>query len=163
MYPARMPVTCGSGGDWLALHGEHLHGPETPTSKRPTQAVGRESGRLYRLGRHLRRRDGHEGDFGRTAAEELRELATEAREDRGDVLDRVRAIDHHRGAQPVPRVIEGGTDLQGVVPWSFWTEWVVAQDNKPAEREAKLSIYKHHLGPMFGAMRLDEIHVGAIN
>lgn len=45
----------------------------------------------------------------------------------------------------------------------FWTEWVVAQDNKPGEREAKLSIYKHHLGPMFGAMRLDEIDVGAIN
>jgi integrase len=45
----------------------------------------------------------------------------------------------------------------------FWTEWVIAQDNKPTEREAKLSIYANHLGPFFGAMRLDEIDVGAIN
>jgi len=45
----------------------------------------------------------------------------------------------------------------------FWTEWVIAQDNKPAEREAKESIYKHHLGPAFGELRLDAIDVGAIN
>jgi integrase len=45
----------------------------------------------------------------------------------------------------------------------FWTEWVIAQDNKPAEREAKQSIYKHHLGPMFGTVRLDAIDVGRIN
>lgn len=45
----------------------------------------------------------------------------------------------------------------------FWTEWVIAQDNKPAEREAKESIFKHHLEPAFGHMRLDEIDVGAIN
>jgi integrase len=45
----------------------------------------------------------------------------------------------------------------------FWREWVVAQDNKPAEREAKESIFKHHLKPFFGEMKLDEIDVGAIN
>lgn len=45
----------------------------------------------------------------------------------------------------------------------FWREWVVAQDNKPAEREAKESIFKHHLKPFFGEMKLDAIDVGAIN
>jgi integrase len=45
----------------------------------------------------------------------------------------------------------------------FWKDWVVAQDNKPAEREAKVSIYKHHLGTMFGETRIDKIDVGAIN
>jgi integrase len=45
----------------------------------------------------------------------------------------------------------------------FWTEWVIAQDNKPSEREAKQSIYKHHLAPAFGELRLDQIDVGAIN
>ncbi len=45
----------------------------------------------------------------------------------------------------------------------FWTEHVIAQDNKPSEVESKLSIMKIHLEPEFGSMRLDEIEVGAIN
>jgi len=45
----------------------------------------------------------------------------------------------------------------------FWKEWVVAQDNKPTEREAKQSIFKHHLAPVFGKKKLDTIDVGAIN
>ena len=40
---------------------------------------------------------------------------------------------------------------------------VVAQDNKPAEREAKESIFKHHLGPFFGELTLDAIDVGTNN
>jgi integrase len=39
----------------------------------------------------------------------------------------------------------------------FWTEWVIAQKNKPSEVEAKLSIYKVHLGPAFGRMALSAI------
>src|SRR5262249_9644969 len=39
----------------------------------------------------------------------------------------------------------------------FWTEWVIAQKNKPSEVEAKLSIYKVHLGPAFGRMPLGAI------
>jgi integrase len=39
----------------------------------------------------------------------------------------------------------------------FWTEWVIAQKNKPSEVEAKQSIYKVHLGPAFGRMPLNEI------
>jgi integrase len=39
----------------------------------------------------------------------------------------------------------------------FWTEWVIAQKNKPSEVEAKQSIYKVHLGPAFGRMPLDAI------
>ncbi len=45
----------------------------------------------------------------------------------------------------------------------FWTEWVIAQDNKPAEREAKQSIFKHHLAPAFGDVPLDAIKVAEIN
>lgn len=45
----------------------------------------------------------------------------------------------------------------------FWTEHVIAQDNKPSEVESKQSIMKIHLEPMFGSMRLDEIDIGAIN
>lgn len=39
----------------------------------------------------------------------------------------------------------------------FWTEWVIAQKNKPSEVEAKTSIYKVHLGPAFGRMALSAI------
>jgi integrase len=45
----------------------------------------------------------------------------------------------------------------------FWTEHVIAQDNKPSEVESKQSIMKIHLEPMFGSKRLDEIDIGAIN
>jgi integrase len=45
----------------------------------------------------------------------------------------------------------------------FWTEHVIAQDNKPSEVESKQWIMKIHLEPMFGSMRLDEIDIGAIN
>ena len=43
----------------------------------------------------------------------------------------------------------------------FWTEWVQVH-NKPSEQEAKKSIYRHHLGPALGDVRLDEINVGRI-
>jgi len=39
----------------------------------------------------------------------------------------------------------------------FWSEWVVAQRNKPSEKESKLGIYRNHLGPVLGPMRLDEM------
>jgi integrase len=39
----------------------------------------------------------------------------------------------------------------------FWTEWVIAQKNKPSEVEAKESIYRVHLGPVFGHMVLTAI------
>ncbi|HLL24953.1 MAG TPA: hypothetical protein VK427_22620 [Kofleriaceae bacterium] len=45
----------------------------------------------------------------------------------------------------------------------FWTEHVIAQDNKPSEVESKQSIMKIHLEPMFGSKRLDEIDIGSIN
>lgn len=45
----------------------------------------------------------------------------------------------------------------------FWTEHVIAQDNKPSEVESKLSIMKIHLEPEFGSMRLDEIDIGSLN
>jgi integrase len=44
----------------------------------------------------------------------------------------------------------------------FWREWVVGNQNKPSEVEAKESIYKIHLGPQFGHLLLDEIDVGTI-
>lgn len=61
---------------------------------------------------------------------------------------------------------ERGLEVPTFEKWfqgRFWMEWVVAQDNKPAVREAKVSIFKHHLGSMFGEPRLDKIDVGAIN
>lgn len=44
----------------------------------------------------------------------------------------------------------------------FWREWVIGNQNKPSEVEAKRSIYDTHLGPAFAKMKLDEIDVGAI-
>lgn len=44
----------------------------------------------------------------------------------------------------------------------FWTEWVVSKENKPSEVEAKRSVFRHHLEPAFGRMRLDEIDTAAI-
>ena len=44
----------------------------------------------------------------------------------------------------------------------FWTEWVIAQKNKPSEVESKLSIYKVHLGPEFGRLALGAIDFPAI-
>ncbi|MCK9459401.1 MAG: tyrosine-type recombinase/integrase [Proteobacteria bacterium] len=43
----------------------------------------------------------------------------------------------------------------------FWTEWVVAQRNKPAEQESKRSVFKCHLKQHFGDLRLDEIAGGS--
>ncbi len=39
----------------------------------------------------------------------------------------------------------------------FWKEWVVAEGNGPGEQQQKRSIYKNHLGPAFGRLRLDQI------
>jgi len=39
----------------------------------------------------------------------------------------------------------------------FWREWVVGRQNKPSERESKMSIFRVHLQPYFGKKRLDEI------
>ena len=44
----------------------------------------------------------------------------------------------------------------------FWTEWVIAQKNKPSEVESKQSIYKVHLGPAFGRMPVSAIDFPAI-
>lgn len=44
----------------------------------------------------------------------------------------------------------------------FWTEWVIGRKNKPGEQEQKRSIYRTHLGPAFGHMRLDQIGVGEV-
>ena len=40
---------------------------------------------------------------------------------------------------------------------SFWKEWVIGRKNKPSEVRSKDIIYKLHLEPRFGKMRLDEI------
>lgn len=39
----------------------------------------------------------------------------------------------------------------------FWDEWVIAERNKPSEREAKRSIFRTHLDPVLGELPLDEI------
>ena len=44
----------------------------------------------------------------------------------------------------------------------YWTEWVIGRKNKPSMVEHKRSIYEHHLEPVFGKMRLDEIKVGEV-
>ncbi len=44
----------------------------------------------------------------------------------------------------------------------FWREWVIARKNKPTEVRSKRTIYRVHLKPAFGDMRLDEIDDGAI-
>lgn len=64
-----------------------------------------------------------------------------------------------KAAQPRKEVPTFGDWFEG----RFWTEWVVAHQNKPAEQEAKRSIFKHHLGPAFSALPLDKIDVGKVN
>jgi integrase len=44
----------------------------------------------------------------------------------------------------------------------FWREWVVGRKNKPTEVRSKLIIYRLHLEPRFGKLRLDEITVSEI-
>jgi integrase len=44
----------------------------------------------------------------------------------------------------------------------FWNEWVIGRKNKPSEQYEKQTIYRCHLGPRFGAKRLDEITVAEI-
>lgn len=44
----------------------------------------------------------------------------------------------------------------------FWTEWVVPH-NKPSEQEAKISIYRHHLGPKLGGKQLDKVGAGEVS
>lgn len=44
----------------------------------------------------------------------------------------------------------------------FWREWVIARKNKPTEVRSKETIYKIHIKPVFGEMRLDEIGDGEI-
>jgi integrase len=39
----------------------------------------------------------------------------------------------------------------------FWREWVIGHRNKPSEVESKQSIFKIHLDPFLGELRLDEI------
>ncbi len=45
---------------------------------------------------------------------------------------------------------------------AFWREWVIGRKNKPGEQYEKTVIYRCHLGPRFGSMRIDEITVGEI-
>src|SRR5438045_931008 len=45
----------------------------------------------------------------------------------------------------------------------FWTEWVVAQGNKPSETDSKKSIFKNHLEKPFGHLRIDQIGPSEIN
>jgi integrase len=45
---------------------------------------------------------------------------------------------------------------------AFWREWVLGRKNKPGEQYEKKVIYRCHLGPRFGANRLDEITIGEI-
>jgi integrase len=44
----------------------------------------------------------------------------------------------------------------------FWREWVVARKNKPTEVRSKKIIYRVHIKPVFGEMRLDKIGDGEI-
>lgn len=45
---------------------------------------------------------------------------------------------------------------------AFWREWVIGRKNKPSEMREKQTIYRCHLEPRFGAMRLDEITVAEV-
>ena len=44
----------------------------------------------------------------------------------------------------------------------FWLEWVVGRKNKPSEVREKQTIFRCHLEPRFGAMRLDKITVSDV-
>jgi integrase len=44
----------------------------------------------------------------------------------------------------------------------YWHEWVVGKRNKPGTIESKKAIYKKHLKPVFGQLRLDKIGVAEV-
>jgi len=44
----------------------------------------------------------------------------------------------------------------------FWEEWVIAERNKPSEKAAKQSVFRIHLQPMIGTMRLDDINAAVV-
>jgi len=44
----------------------------------------------------------------------------------------------------------------------FWKEWVIAERNKPSERRSKEIIFRVHLNPDIGHLRLDEINAEVI-
>ena len=46
---------------------------------------------------------------------------------------------------------------------AFWREWVIARKNKPTEVRSKKIIFRIHLKPAFGHMRLDEIGVAEVS
>jgi integrase len=64
-----------------------------------------------------------------------------------------------------PRADEKKKEVPTFEDWfhnRFWQEWVIARKNSPSEVEAKKSIYRNHLGPIFGTRCLDEIEDAAI-
>jgi integrase len=44
----------------------------------------------------------------------------------------------------------------------FWNEWVLGEENKPSTRGEKDSVFRMHLRPAFGLIRLDAIDTAAI-
>jgi integrase len=71
-----------------------------------------------------------------------------------------RAISEAMNGKP-PRAAASATkEAPKFYDWfhgNFWSEWVLGRKNKPSEQYEKQTIYRCHLGPRFGAMRLDEI------
>jgi len=89
------------------------------------------------------------------------------------VVRRKSPVQTKRGAEQYERQVrqalldgtfeQAGEEVPTFEKWfngRFWTEWVVAQRNKPSEQEAKRCIYKCHLKDRFGHLRLDEIAEG---
>ena len=44
----------------------------------------------------------------------------------------------------------------------FWNEWVIGERNKPSERRSKEIIFRVHLNPEIGRLRLDEINAEVV-
>src|SRR5262249_9617266 len=44
----------------------------------------------------------------------------------------------------------------------FWKEWVIGERNKPSERRSKEIIFRCHLQPELGHLRLDEINAEVV-
>jgi hypothetical protein len=72
-----------------------------------------------------------------------------------------KVLDLATAAQP-PAVREEVPTFAEWFTGRFWREWVVGRRNKPTEVKSKEIIYRCHLGPSFGALRLDEIRAGQI-
>lgn len=74
--------------------------------------------------------------------------------------EEIRRVESAKSAATFAAIKLGVTSMPTFNEWfegRFWTEWVVAENNKPSERESKQYIFGRHLRDGIGKLPLDQI------